>query len=71
MFYDEAICRFNLTTGKYPFEGDNIYRLFESIGREEVKIPKEVQEPLSGLLSGMLQKEPENRFTLHQIRHHS
>lgn len=62
--------RFNLATGKYPFEGDNIYKLFESIGRGEVEIPEDVGELLTSLLQGMLEKEPELRFTMYQIKHH-
>ncbi|KAG8334863.1 Serine/threonine-protein kinase stk11 [Homalodisca vitripennis] len=68
--WSSGVTLFNLTTGKYPFEGDNIYRLFESIGRGDVEIPEEVTEPLSSLLRGMLHKEPGPRFTLSQIRHH-
>ncbi|XP_054263193.1 serine/threonine-protein kinase STK11 [Macrosteles quadrilineatus] len=68
--WSSGVTLFNITTGKYPFEGDNIYRLFEAIGRGNVEIPEEVEEPLASLLQGMLEKEPQMRFTLHQIRHH-
>jgi len=34
--------RYNITTGKYPFEGENIYKLFENIGRGEFTVPEEV-----------------------------
>lgn len=62
--------RYNLTTGLYPFEGDNIYRLFESIGKGDFTIPKEIEEPLRGLIIGMLQKDPLDRFNLQDIRQH-
>lgn len=39
-------------TGKYPFEGDSIYRLFENIGKGELVIPDEVEENLASLLRG-------------------
>jgi serine/threonine protein kinase len=62
--------RYNITTGLYPFEGDNIYRLFENIGRGEFSIPSEIENPLRALLEGMLQKDPEKRLSLPQIRQH-
>jgi serine/threonine-protein kinase 11 len=63
-------CRYNITTGLYPFEGDNIYRLFENIGKGEFSIPSEIENPLRALLEGMLQKDPEKRLSLPQIRQH-
>ena len=47
--------RFNIITGKYPFEGENIYRLFENIGKGELVIPSEVDETLGGLLKGIME----------------
>ncbi|KAJ8981303.1 hypothetical protein NQ317_004040 [Molorchus minor] len=61
---------YNLTTGLYPFEGDNIYRLFENIGKGEFVISNDIDDPLRSLLLGMLQKDPHARFTLQQIRQH-
>lgn len=62
--------RYYLITGEYPFKGDNVYRLFESIGQGLLSLPDSIKEPLRSLLDGMLKKEPEHRFTLQQIRHH-
>jgi serine/threonine-protein kinase 11 len=62
--------RYNITTGLYPFEGENVYKLFENIGRGEFSIPSEIENPLRALLEGMLQKEPEKRLSLPQIRQH-
>ena len=44
--------RYNITSGKYPFEGDNIYKLFENIGKGEFTIPKGVDDTLADLLRG-------------------
>ena len=44
--------RYNITTGKYPFEGENIYKLFENIGKGEFTIPEGVSDPLADLLRG-------------------
>ncbi len=49
---DSFICRYNITTGKYPFEGENIYRLFETIGKGEYTIPEECDDLLKDLLTG-------------------
>lgn len=62
--------RYNITTGLYPFEGDNIYRLFENIGNGVYTIPDEIEDPLRGLITGMLHKDPESRFSTQQIRQH-
>ncbi|GLH06674.1 hypothetical protein R5R35_011899 [Gryllus longicercus] len=65
-----GVTLYNITTGLYPFEGDNIYRLFENIGKGEYTIPSEIENPLRSLIEGMLQKEPEMRISLQQIRQH-
>ncbi|XP_029421317.1 serine/threonine-protein kinase STK11 isoform X1 [Nannospalax galili] len=62
---------YNITTGLYPFEGDNIYKLFENIGRGDFTIPCDCGPPLSDLLRGMLEYEPAKRFSIRQIRQHS
>lgn len=64
------ICRYNLNTGLYPFEGDNIFKLFENIGKGEFTIPDEIEDPLRNLLLGMLEKDPFSRLSLQQIRQH-
>nr|CAD7199232.1 unnamed protein product [Timema douglasi] len=68
MFAEDDTCTYNITTGVYPFEGDNIYRLFENIGKGEFTIPDEIENPLRSLLEGMLQKDSEKRYSLLQIR---
>ncbi|XP_074031575.1 lkb1/serine/threonine kinase 11 isoform X1 [Leptinotarsa decemlineata] len=68
--WSSGVTLYNITTGLYPFEGDNIYRLFESIGKGEFTIPDEIGEPLRSLLFGMLEKDPEKRFSLQQVRQH-
>ena len=45
-------CRYNITTGKYPFEGDNIYKLFENIGKGEYTVPEEADSLLTDLIKG-------------------
>ncbi|XP_022905395.2 serine/threonine-protein kinase STK11 [Onthophagus taurus] len=66
--WSAGVTLYNITTGTYPFEGDNIYRLFENIATGIFTIPKEVDDQLRGLLQGMLHKEPIKRFSLQDIR---
>lgn len=49
--------RYNITTSLYPFEGDNIYKLFENIGKGDYTIPEECGPLLSDLLRGECGKE--------------
>lgn len=62
--------RYNITTGLYPFEGDNIYRLFENIGTGKYTIPEEVNAQLRSLLEGMLQYDSSERFDIKRIKNH-
>lgn len=68
--WSSGVTLFNITTGKYPFEGDNIYRLFESIGRGHFELPEDVEPLLGDLLRGMLHKEPHERLSLQLVRRH-
>lgn len=62
--------RFNLTSGKYPFEGDNMFRLFENICEKPLVVPEELDPVLKSLLEGMLIKEPSQRMALAQVKVH-
>lgn len=42
-----------MVTSLYPFEGDNIYKLFENIGKGQYVIPDTVDSLLSSLLRGL------------------
>ncbi|CAL1536439.1 unnamed protein product [Lymnaea stagnalis] len=68
--WSSGVTLYNITTGKYPFEGDNIYKLFENIGKGVYTIPEEVSDLLGDLLRGMLAYDSEVRYTLQQIRQH-
>ncbi|CAG9760959.1 unnamed protein product [Ceutorhynchus assimilis] len=68
--WSSGVTLYNFVTGLYPFEGNNIFRLFESIGKGIFTIPKEIEDPLRDLILGMLRKDPEERFTLQQVKQH-
>ncbi|KAI4460446.1 serine/threonine-protein kinase stk11 [Holotrichia oblita] len=69
--WSAGVTLYNVTTGIYPFEGDNIYRLFENIGTGNFTIPDEIEEPLKGLLLGMLRMDPQRRFSIQDIKKHA
>ncbi|XP_015263122.1 PREDICTED: serine/threonine-protein kinase STK11 [Gekko japonicus] len=69
--WSAGVTLYNITTGLYPFEGDNIYKLFENIGKGDCTIPEDCGPPLSDLLRGMLEYDPAKRFSIQQIRHHN
>ncbi|KTF91941.1 hypothetical protein cypCar_00037113 [Cyprinus carpio] len=62
---------YNITTSLYPFEGDNIYKLFENIGKGDYTIPEDCGPLLSDLLRGMLEYDPVKRFSIQRIRQHN
>ncbi|XP_064617141.1 serine/threonine-protein kinase stk11-like [Liolophura sinensis] len=68
--WSAGVTLYNITTGQYPYEGDNIYKLFENIGKGEYSIPDSVDDQLKTLLQGMLEYDPEKRFSLWDIRQH-
>jgi serine/threonine-protein kinase 11 len=61
---------YNITTGLYPFEGDNIYRLLENIGKGVWTVPEGLDPLLTDLLLNMLRFDPNERFTIQNIRDH-
>ncbi|KAM9330008.1 serine/threonine-protein kinase STK11 [Gastrophryne carolinensis] len=69
--WSAGVTLYNITTGLYPFEGDNIYKLFENIGKGDYSIPEECGPLLSDLLRGMLEYDPAKRFSIQHIRRHN
>ncbi len=57
-----------MTTGKYPFEGETVFLLFENIARGEFTIPENVDPLLAALIKGMLEIDPDRRVSIQDIR---
>lgn len=68
--WSSGVTLYNITTGLYPFEGENIYKLFENIGKGKYTIPDTVDSLLSSLLEGMLKMDALERFSIRQIKLH-
>lgn len=70
--WSSGVTLYNMTTGRYPFEGDNVYRLLEAISRgPPAPPPASVGPALSALLVHMLNRDPTLRPTVHEIRRHA
>jgi len=63
-----GVTLYNCVTGLYPFNGENIYKLYEQIEACQLHIPREVPIDLETVLRGMLEKDFSTRFSLAQIR---
>ncbi|KAK3852718.1 hypothetical protein Pcinc_040707 [Petrolisthes cinctipes] len=61
---------YNLTSGKYPFEGENVFRLFENICETPLMVPPELDPALTSLLEAMLVKDPYERISLAKVKMH-
>ncbi|XP_015221228.1 serine/threonine-protein kinase STK11 isoform X2 [Lepisosteus oculatus] len=69
--WSAGVTLYNITTSLYPFEGDNIYKLFENIGKGDYSIPEDCGPLLTDLLRGMLEYDPAKRFSIQHIRQHN
>ncbi|KAG5851379.1 hypothetical protein ANANG_G00092660 [Anguilla anguilla] len=69
--WSAGVTLYNITTSLYPFEGDNIYKLFENIGKGDYSVPEDCGPLLTDLLRGMLEYDPAKRFSIQHIRQHN
>ena len=65
-----VVHRFHFTTGKFPFEGENVYKLFGAISTGVFEMPPDLSPHLQDLLWGMLRKDAGQRFSIPEIRTH-
>lgn len=68
--WSAGVTLYNLVTGLLPFEADNIYLLFQTIGKGVYTIPDDLDAPLTSLLTGLLHANKHSRFTMKQIKQH-
>ena len=64
-----GVTLYNLVSGKYPFDGDVIMKLFDNIANMPVKMPEGIvlSEDLVELLFGLLEKDPSKRWNMERI----
>jgi len=65
-----GVTLYNLVTGRLPFEADNIYLLFQTIGKGIYTIPNDIEPHLTSFINGLLHINKNLRFTLEQIKQH-
>ncbi|XP_058812923.1 serine/threonine-protein kinase stk11 isoform X2 [Topomyia yanbarensis] len=68
--WSAGVTLYNIATGLYPYEGDNIYKLLENIGKCEWVAPEWLECRLADMLTNILKADPLERFSLQQIRQH-
>ncbi|RKP18147.1 kinase-like protein [Rozella allomycis CSF55] len=61
---------YHMLTGKYPFEGENVYTLYENIANSPLVIPTEFDSLITSLLAGMLNKDPDSRMSINDLANH-
>jgi len=62
-----------MVSGKYPFEfaqDDDILDLYEKISKAEFKMPEGIDDDLKDLFTKMLEKDPEKRLSIREIKEH-
>jgi len=65
-----GVTLYSFVHGFCPFEDTNIINLCKKIEEDEVEYSSTISEELKDLLSKMLQKDPEKRITLPDIKEH-
>mmetsp|Transcript_4595 Transcript_4595/g.4459 ORF Transcript_4595/g.4459 Transcript_4595/m.4459 type:complete len:206 (-) Transcript_4595:22-639(-) len=65
-----GVTLFYMLEGKTPFNGRRLIDLYEAVKNEEVIVPEKFNEDLKDLILKMLNKDPEQRATLEQIKAH-
>jgi len=69
--WSAGVVLYIMVVGKFPFDSPNIISLFTNIARGKFTIPEWVGSELTDLLKCILQVDPDNRFSLQQIKKHS
>nr|CAG8547749.1 10330_t:CDS:10 [Entrophospora candida] len=59
-----------LVFGRLPFEKDNILELYESIKNHDIQISGNINPDLADILYKLLEKDPDKRITMHELREH-
>jgi len=66
--WSAGVVLYMMVVGKFPFENPNIISMFTNIARGKYTIPDWVEPELKDLLKGILQVDPDNRFSIAQIK---
>ncbi|CAF1085670.1 unnamed protein product [Didymodactylos carnosus] len=59
-----------LLTGRPPFDTENILSTLSRVAKVDYELPSSLSEEAQDLINNILQKQPENRLTLSQVKEH-
>lgn len=65
-----GITLFLMVFQRFPFQGNNLSELYDSILNDEPSFPAQATESLVDFLKGMLEKNPRERISLASMREH-
>lgn len=65
-----GITLFRFVTGFYPFEGENVYILYENISKAVLQVPDDLDELLQSLLKGLLERDVKQRLSIAEAKNH-
>ncbi|KAI9296814.1 kinase-like protein [Neoconidiobolus thromboides FSU 785] len=65
-----GIILYCMTIGKMPFKGSNVLEIRDSIIEQELQLPTDLDSNLVDLLKKLLDKNPDTRITMEEIRVH-
>lgn len=68
--WSSGIIVYAMLCGYLPFEDSNTTELYKKIISSPLKLPEYLSERSKSLMNGMLEKDPEKRFTISDIRRH-
>lgn len=65
-----GVTLFYCLTGSLPFHGNNLFELFEKIGKGEFEVPSFVSENAKDLLLHVLDPVQQRRYSLEEVKRH-
>ena len=68
--WSAGVSLYNFVTGNYPFNADNVFKLYKKIGEGSFDIPDYLSDTLINLLQGMLMYEYRGRMTAYECLSH-
>jgi hypothetical protein len=68
--WSAGVLLYSITTGRFPFDGENLEALFRKIVTQEIAYPTFLSRAFVNLLRRMLAKDPDLRISLPEIREH-
>eukprot|EP00871_Galdieria_phlegrea_P004317 jgi/Galph1/4887/GphlegSOOS_G3569.1 len=65
-----GVTLFYCLTGRLPFDGNNLFELFEKIGKGEFEIPSFVGDTAADLLRHLLDPNQQRRYSIEEVKRH-